>query len=125
MKYANGLTLAALVSVLFIGAVQGAGAATDASVQPCHDDVQKFCADAKPGKGGVAKCLKEHEADLSQACKAHLQAMKDYVREAREACGNDVKKLCKDVKPGRGRVVACLKEHEGELSDACKAEMKR
>lgn len=34
-------------------------------------------------------------------------------------CAEDAAKFCKDVKPGEGRVLACLKEHEKELSKAC------
>lgn len=34
-------------------------------------------------------------------------------------CAADAAKFCKDVKPGEGRVAACLKEHEKELSKAC------
>lgn len=35
-------------------------------------------------------------------------------------CAADSAKFCKDVKPGEGRVMACLKEHEQELSQACR-----
>lgn len=35
-------------------------------------------------------------------------------------CAEDTAKFCKDIKPGEGRVKACLKEHEKELSQACK-----
>lgn len=34
-------------------------------------------------------------------------------------CAEDAAKFCKDVKPGEGRLAACLKEHEKELSKAC------
>lgn len=34
-------------------------------------------------------------------------------------CADDAAKFCKDVKPGEGRIAACLKEHEKELSQAC------
>lgn len=35
-------------------------------------------------------------------------------------CYEDVQKLCKDVKPGGGRIATCLKEHEGELAPGCR-----
>ena len=34
-------------------------------------------------------------------------------------CAEDAARFCKEVKPGEGRVAACLKEHEKELSGAC------
>ena len=38
----------------------------------------------------------------------------------RLACRGDFAKFCKDVKPGGGRVIACLGKHEDKLSDDCK-----
>ena len=35
----------------------------------CKADVKQFCADAKPGKGAIADCMKEHAADVSDGCK--------------------------------------------------------
>lgn len=37
------------------------------------------------------------------------------------ACKEDRAKLCKDVKPGEGRVKACLLENEEKLSETCKS----
>lgn len=34
-------------------------------------------------------------------------------------CAEDAAKFCKGVEPGGGRVAACLKEHEKQLSQAC------
>ena len=35
-------------------------------------------------------------------------------------CQADTEKFCKDVNPGEGRIIACLKEHQAELSADCK-----
>lgn len=35
-------------------------------------------------------------------------------------CRADAEKFCKEIKPGDGRLIACLKEHEAELSAECK-----
>ena len=35
-----------------------------------------------------------------------------------QACRADAQKLCAGAKPGGGRVMACLKQHEAELSPA-------
>ena len=40
------------------------------------------------------------------------------------SCAADVARYCKGVEPGGGRVTACLKEHEAELSAECKDEQK-
>jgi hypothetical protein len=37
------------------------------------------------------------------------------------ACQADVEKLCKDVKPGEGRIFSCLAKHMGEVSAGCRA----
>jgi hypothetical protein len=36
-------------------------------------------------------------------------------------CGPDVEKFCKDVAPGRGRLLRCLEGHAPDLSGPCKA----
>lgn len=40
-----------------------------------------------------------------------------------QACGAEREKFCASVKPGGGRVVACLKQHQAELSPACQSAM--
>jgi hypothetical protein len=39
--------------------------------------------------------------------------------KANRPCAADVRKFCKDVKRGEGRVIECLKSHQSELSQAC------
>lgn len=41
-------------------------------------------------------------------------------KERPGACRADVQKLCKGVQPGGGRMAACLKQHESELSPGCR-----
>lgn len=93
--------------------------------RPCASDIQKFCKDVKPGQGNILRCLKEHEAELSAECKAHGEQAKERLKEAHEACSPDIEKFCKDVKPGQGRILRCLKEHESELSQACRESRSR
>lgn len=42
---------------------------------------------------------------------------------AQDACKADAERLCKDILPGGGRVIGCLKSHESDLSPACKERM--
>jgi len=39
----------------------------------------------------------------------------------RTACMDDYKKFCAAVERGGGRIVACLRAHEGELAPACRS----
>jgi Cysteine rich repeat len=40
-----------------------------------------------------------------------------------KACGTDLRQHCASVKPGGGRVLACLQSHEAQLTPSCKAEL--
>ncbi len=90
---------------------------------PCADDVAKFCKEAQKTRGGIAKCLKEHADELSPACREKIGEAKKKIRDFAEACKADLSAFCKDVKPGGGRLLQCLKQHESELSPECKAQM--
>ena len=92
------------------------GANAIAADKPCADDIAKFCKDVKRGGGAIQKCLKEHEAELSPACKDKIAA----TIEKPKPCAQDAAKFCKDVKEEKGALAKCLKEHEAELSPACK-----
>lgn len=37
------------------------------------------------------------------------------------ACQGDIKMLCPQIKPGGGRIIACLGQHKAELTPSCKA----
>jgi hypothetical protein len=39
--------------------------------------------------------------------------------KVREACHEDIERLCKEVKPGDGRIRECLRAHRDELSAGC------
>ncbi len=41
------------------------------------------------------------------------------------ACKADVQKLCKDVQPGEGKILECLKTHQAEVSAPCASHIKQ
>ncbi|WP_373510235.1 cysteine rich repeat-containing protein [Thiocapsa sp.] len=45
--------------------------------------------------------------------------MEQAIELVRTYCKGDVERLCKGVKPGGGRIKACLEEHESEMSVDC------
>ncbi len=115
-----------MIVALFVVALSaGVAVAADASSvkNACADDVAKYCKDVKPGGGRIARCLKANENQLSPACKSSIEESKRKIREAHQACDADVQKFCKDVQPGQGRLIKCLREHDKELSAECRAKM--
>ncbi|MCM2266987.1 MAG: cysteine rich repeat-containing protein [Elusimicrobiales bacterium] len=88
--------------VMVLGAGLGLASALPAAAErsgPCAADAARFCKDVKPGEGRVAACLKEHEKDLSQACR-------DRKALAKERRGEN-----KGWEKGRGASGTCMREY--------------
>lgn len=112
------------LAVVILGMVLVNGAPANAQTKnPCADDVAKYCKDVTPGGGRLVRCLKQHESELSSECKASQETARVRAKEAHEACADDVQKLCKDVKPGEGRVIRCLKDNSKSLSPECREKL--
>ena len=113
---------AGLSLIVFIVSVS----AEDKGNRPCADDITKFCKDVKPGGGRIIACLNEHQKDLSASCKDKIAEYRKNSQNSmngtnmKKVCQGDVTQFCKDVKPGGGRIIECLKEHSAELSRECK-----
>lgn len=92
---------------------------------PCVEDVKQFCADVPATSGAVEACLHRNEAKLSAGCREKRAkteaAFHTLVEEYSSACRSDAARLCSEVKPGHGRVVACLIRQQDDLSRACHA----
>jgi hypothetical protein len=114
--------MAVMLTSVFI-LVAGSHSAAFAQGGACKEDVQRLCSKVSPGKGQIMKCLQEHRTELSTACQEQIQTAKSHAKELGEACQSDVQQLCPAVKPGRGALAKCLKQHESELSPACKEEL--
>jgi len=111
-------------------ALFAAGVAAQAGAQqrregPCAADAKKFCGDVQPGQGGIAKCMKAHDAELSPACRERMKARAEKAEKVREECKPDVEKFCKGIAPGGGRIRSCLRARQAELDPACAADIKR
>ena len=96
---------------------------------PCAADRQKFCKDVK-GMPALMKCFDDHRASLSEDCQHHMQTAREQMQAKRrgasqfvQACGGDMQTLCKDVKPGGGRLLQCLESNRGKLSSPCEASL--
>ena len=56
------------------------------------------------------------QADLG---KTILEKLTARVAKLESACANDIKKYCKTVTPGEGRMIYCMQAHEDKISAKC------
>jgi hypothetical protein len=62
------ITISLFFSFFIVLGIGSVNAKDDA----CKADIEKFCKGVQPGQGRIAKCLKDHDSELSQECKAHI-----------------------------------------------------
>ena len=114
MRHLVALMIALLVPV---AAVAKAG---------CAEDKEKFCKEVIEAKGNVSACLNEHKAELTEACKARLEAKaKDKEAKAKDKNAEDLAKMGKDegtqtepLPASRQRAIAIRSISRGEMSRA-------
>lgn len=84
----------------------------------CHKEMKELC----KGKEGreMWACAKENVTKLSPDCQKKLAEKKEMWKEHKEACKEDREKFCKDVKPGDGRIIECMKKNMDQVSEKCK-----
>jgi hypothetical protein len=94
---------------------------------PCLSAIDRFCKDTPRGDGRLRACLLAHEAELPAECRARISGAKGPTIGPREmdACRKDLQTHCAGVASGGGRLRACLQEHAGVVSAACKGALAR
>lgn len=116
--------IATLILVLLLAPMSGLfssiviAASTGSS---CAEDTKKLCADVEPGGGRIAKCLMERKAELTEECRSYMGSLQESAKSFLQACKTNVENFCKDVRPGRGRILKCLRENMSQLSSECAA----
>jgi hypothetical protein len=94
---------------------------------PCAEDTKRLCSNVQPGEGRIAKCLKQHKDELSPGCKEFFQkaGTKNKAKtKIKKVCAEDIKNLCKEIKPGGGRIRECLNSHVKQLAPDCRKALK-
>ena len=129
VRFALALASACVLSALALGAgAQGQGRAQGRAGigEACATDAARLC----PGARGVELllCLEGRSADLSAVCRGKVTSRLAQLREhhalVAQACAAEAARLCPDVSPGPGQgLVRCLREHEDELSEACRTQL--
>jgi hypothetical protein len=89
----------------------------------CADDIEKYCKGVKPGGERLLNCLKSHEKELSASCREKIGELQGIIKACEQSCSADIAQFCKEVQPGGGRIVKCLKAHDKELSPSCSAQL--
>ena len=105
---------------------RGVNAAVKIVGDGCSKEINTFCKDIPVGGNRILNCLQDHENQLSDGCDEAIAAGYSTIDAALgdanffgAKCGPDIKFLCSDVKPGDGRTLACLVEHNTNITKRC------
>jgi hypothetical protein len=55
--------------------------------------------------------------------KTIVEKLTAKITKLENACASDIKKYCKDVTPGEGRMIYCMQAHEDKISPKCAYEL--
>jgi hypothetical protein len=86
----------------------------------CVADATRLCADAPRGEGELARCLQDNMSNLSQSCQGAVNRARLTYSKIQASCAEDFARVCPGIPEGGGRILACLREHEKELSSVCR-----
>lgn len=97
----------------------------------CKTELESFCKDVTPGEGRLLACLFAYNDKLSASCEyalydasAQLERFVAALTYVAKECEDDLENHCANVKPGEGRLLACLDKNKGNLSSRCKQALK-
>lgn len=78
---------------------------------------------AKLGMLPLMVVLSVGSASTQTVGKAILDKLNANVKKLESTCANDIKKHCRDVTPGEGRIVYCMQAYEDKISPKCVFEL--
>lgn len=87
----------------------------------CDAEVQQYCPDSLPEEERQ-RCVAQRMKRLPPPCQQIVRQRMVRWKEAegyKAACAEDVKRVCRGVEPGEGRMLSCLQEHAQDLSEGC------
>jgi hypothetical protein len=101
------------------------------SVRGCDGDIKQHCSGLGQNATKVFMCLMAYEDQLGPVCRKGvleaamtIKAGSEAIDYSLRACEADVDAYCREVQPGNGRVVGCIKANESIVSKNCIAALK-
>jgi hypothetical protein len=94
-------------------------APADRPMQACRGDAAALCKGIEAGGGKRLACLRENRAKVSPGCGAALDAVAQRREELRDACRDDLRRVCSAEKGAQRR--ACLEKNADTLAPSCRA----
>lgn len=99
----------------------------DHLVAACESDLENYCSQVTPGNGRLLHCMAAHEDKISGQCEyafyqaaTLLEQLSIAINYVAQECQSDIQTHCADVEVGEGKILACLAEHDEDVSDSCK-----
>ncbi len=131
MKKRLAFVLVLGIVLVFGTQVLAAEMLVDTVAKACKKELETYCKDVTPGEGRVLACLYAYEDKLSGQCEYSLYDAAVQLERALTAltyvaneCRDDLKKFCSDIRPGKGRLLACIDKNEKQVSGRCNTAMK-
>ena len=119
-----------VASVMFIwtaSAMAASESLLESVAKGCMTELETYCKDVTPGQSRVLACLYAHGDKLSGKCEYALYDAAVQLERAVAAlsylvneCAADLDQFCSEVEAGEGRLLACLEDHDTEVSVRCK-----
>jgi len=122
LPFSSKNVLFTIISLFCLVLYSGSPAYADESLL-CAEEIEKFCKEIKPGGGRIMECLRAHEAELCASCRGKIGELQGVIKDCEQACSGDIAQFCKEVQPGGGRIIKCLRERDKELSPSCSAKL--
>jgi hypothetical protein len=131
MPLRSTLTGAAAAGLLLLALASAARADLMAA---CSPEIGRFCADVRQGRGRITACLASHREALAPGCFAEVKAAAgrrvipqiareilgpEFRADLPPACTTAAARFCPEIRPGDGRMLACLYARSDRLDAAC------
>ncbi len=85
----------------------------------CEEDRAKFCSGYSADNPMRLYCLKRNETQIKPSCKSTLRMVPGTEVEFYDTSIEEVEKFCPNIRPGKGRILKCLKGQGKNLTFEC------